>query len=172
MEAILFYLFAVLVVASAVAVVLLRNPVHSAISLIFSFFVMAGIFLLLNAQLMAVIQILVYAGAIMVLFLFVILLLNLQDEELGDRRITFFKVLGLAAVTAAAALLIKLLLGAGKVPVAEVTSFSADDLAKLGTIKNVASSLYSEYLLPFEVCSVLLLTAMVGAVVLAKRKLR
>src|SRR5947207_6994896 len=98
MEAILFYIFAIGTLAGSAMVVFRRNPIHGAVSLVGAFFFLAGIYVLLSAHLIAILQIMVYAGAVMVLFVFVIMLLNLKEEELVEFRFTFWKVVGLAAV--------------------------------------------------------------------------
>src|ERR671932_289216 len=99
-ESILFWILAAGVVLAAVQVVLRRNPVYAAMSLVACFFFLAGIYLLLSAHLIAVVQVLVYAGAVMVLFVFVIMLLNLKDAELGETRITLWKGIGALSVVA------------------------------------------------------------------------
>ncbi|HEY5675213.1 MAG TPA: NADH-quinone oxidoreductase subunit J, partial [Myxococcales bacterium] len=98
MEAALFYIFAVGVLFAGAQVILRRNPIYGALSLVGCFFFLAGIYVLLAAHLIAILQIMVYAGAVMVLFVFVIMLLNLKEEELGEQRLTAWKVIGLAAV--------------------------------------------------------------------------
>lgn len=144
-----------------------KNPLYSALALILSFFFVAGIFVLLVAHLMAVLQILVYAGAIMVLFTFVIMLLNLSRRELGEETKTIAQGLGAGAMIFVA---IKAIL---------VIESSADAVSKrdmdlgagFGTVEAVGEMLFREYLFPFELASVLLLVAIIGAVVLAKRTL-
>src|SRR5216110_1287946 len=101
MEAILFYIFAAGTLAGGALVVLRRNPMYSALNLVGCFFFLAGIYVLLSAHLIAILQIMVYAGAVMVLFVFVIMLLNLKEEELGEMRLTFFKGVGVIAVLTA-----------------------------------------------------------------------
>src|SRR6266513_3288053 len=100
MEAILFYIFAIGTLAGGALVVLRRNPIYGALSLVGCFFFLAGIYVLLSAHLIAILQIMVYAGAVMVLFVFVIMLLNLKEEELGEARWTAWKAIGVAAVVA------------------------------------------------------------------------
>src|SRR3977135_465481 len=98
MESVFFWIFAAGTVFFGAQVVLRRNPVYAAMSLVGAFFFLAGIYVLLSAHLIAILQVMVYAGAVMVLFVFVIMLLNLKDEELGEQRITAWKGIGLAAV--------------------------------------------------------------------------
>ena len=97
-ESILFWILAAGVVIAGVQVVLRRNPVYAAMSLVACFFFLAGIYVLLSAHLIAIVQVMVYAGAVMVLFVFVIMLLNLKDEELGEQRITVWKGIGALSV--------------------------------------------------------------------------
>src|SRR5438105_15835945 len=99
-ESVFFWIFAVLTVLLAAQVVLRRNPVHAAVSLVGAFFFLSGIYLLLAAQLIAILQVMVYAGAVMVLFVFVIMLLNLKEEEVGEQRITLWKGIGALSVVA------------------------------------------------------------------------
>src|SRR3989440_2545967 len=100
MEAILFYIFAIGVLGAGSQVILRRNPIYGALSLVGCFFFLAGIYLLLSAHLIAILQVMVYAGAVMVLFVFVIMLLNLKEEELGEQRITLWKGIGALSVVA------------------------------------------------------------------------
>src|SRR5882724_4127460 len=101
MEAALFYIFAIGTLFAGGQVVLRRNPIYGALSLVGCFFFLAGIYVLLAAHLIAILQVLVYAGAVMVLFVFVIMLLNLKEEELGEQRLTVWKGLGALAVLGA-----------------------------------------------------------------------
>jgi NADH-quinone oxidoreductase subunit J len=168
-ETALFTVLAVVTVITAILVIVQRNPVASAIFLIITLFSLAGIYLLLNAQFIAVIQVLVYAGAIMVLFLFVIMLLNLEKEKKIITRHRLQKVLGIF-------LGIILLAQIGMVfnsVLLEGTkgTFPPEKVAGLGNTQVVARLLFTDYLLPFEITSVLLLVAIIGAIVLAKRQI-
>lgn len=171
MEQVLFYLFAFVAVATALYVVAARNPIHSALSLIGTFFALAGTYVLLGAHLLAVLQILVYAGAIMMLFVFVIMLLNLNDEDFGETRTTPMKIAGAGALAVGGLVLgWRVLRGAGD----DVPAHLAGGIASLpgfGTTEAVGRALYGPYLLPFEVTSLLLLVAIVAAVVIAKAKI-
>ncbi len=161
MEAILFWIFAAALIMSALGVVLFRSPVHSAMSLIGGFFFLAAIYVLLRAHLLAGLQVLVYAGAIMVLFTFVIMLLSLSEEEIGGPRYTAFKAAGMLGA------------GALAVIVAWAVGQGAGHLGgggQVGTFRRVASLLYTHHLVAFEMTGVLLLVAIVGAVVVAKRR--
>ena len=170
-ESILFWIFAAGVLFSGFQVILQRNPVHAAMSLVACFFFLAGIYVLLAAHLIAILQIMVYAGAVMVLFVFVIMLLNLKEEELGRQKLTLWKGIGLASVLAAVGAIsfraLSTLYGgrytdlAGKLVDGNV----------FGSVKAVGRAIYLNSVLPFEVTSLLLLVAVVGAVVVAKGKI-
>src|SRR5512135_1492894 len=163
-ELVLFWIFAIPLMASAAGVIAARNPVHAAMSLVSAFFWLAGIYVLLTAHLLAFLQIIVYAGAIMVLFLFVVMLLSLTDAELGLEKLTALKVVGIVGSAGLLGLVVTAL--AQGTPVG-VKAVSED----FGTVKAVGRILYTQYLLPFEATSVLLLVAIVGAVVVAKEKI-
>ncbi len=167
-EQVLFYVFAVAIVASASAVVFLRNPVGSAMSLVACFFFLAGVYVLLWAHTIAALQVLVYAGAIMVLFLFVIMLLSLTDT--GPLvQLTPSRAAGaLAAVAVFSALIVAL----KKLPdVAPGWTADPSQVARFGTIQYLGEVLYTKWLFPFEAVSLLLLVAIVGAVVVAKPRI-
>ena len=173
-ETILFYVFATGVVFSAAQVVFRRNPVHAALSLVACFFFLAGVYVLLAAHLIAILQIMVYAGAVMVLFVFVIMLLNLKDEELGAARFTAWKGIGLASI--AFAVLAVAWRGFGPLYAGKAGTYT--DLAgrliegnEFGSVKAVGRAIYLNSALPFELTSLLLLVAVVGAVVVAKGKI-
>ncbi len=168
--ALLFYVFAALALVSALGVVTMRNPMYGAIALLTSFLSVAVLFLLRNAEFLAIVQIFVYAGGIMVLFLFVIMLINLH-------RLPELKKFG--AHTPLVALLVVLMVGLfgwmflqthfGP-GLAQPDVFDHVDGQKLGNPQAVAWSLYTRHLLPFEIASVFLLIAMIGAVVLGRRQ--
>jgi NADH-quinone oxidoreductase subunit J len=163
MEPVLFWIFAVLSVLGALLVVVLANPVRGAMSLVGTLFCLAVIFVLLDAHLVAVLEVLVYAGAVMVLFLFVIMLLNLREEELGARRFTVVKTVGFGAVIGVGVMLVAAL-GQRSLSVAKIQP-------EFGTVEQVGRLLLNEYMLAFELTSILLLVAVVGAVMLAKRRI-
>jgi NADH-quinone oxidoreductase subunit J len=170
-EAILFYIFAIGTLGASAQVILRRNPIYGAVSLVGAFFFLAGIYLLLSAQLIAVLQVMVYAGAVMVLFVFVIMLLNLKEEELGEPRMTFWKGAGVLAVIAGTGLVVWKALGPAY-PGAPVTDNAVRMAgAGFGGLKAVGRTLYLASVLPFEVTSLLLLVAVVAAVVVAKGKI-
>ena len=164
-ERILFFVFAVPLVAAALGVLLSRNPVYAAMNLVAAFFFMAGIYVLLTAHLIAFMQVLVYAGAVMVLFLFVIMLLSLGDEHLvpgpSKRAMQWVGVVGALALAGVIAVAISRV---GDGAIANVDG-------AFGTVKAVGRVLFTEYLLPFEATSLLLLVAIVGAVVVAKERI-
>lgn len=167
MEFAFFLVFGIAAVVTAAFVVIARNPINSAIALIGTFLSLAGIYVLLNAHFMAVVQVLVYAGAIMVLFIFVIMLLNMREDELGERRVGFIKILGVVLGLALFGILASVLVD--QTVVAETVS-NQDIAAGWGGIRDVGELLFTKYLLPFEVVSILLLVAIVGAMMIAKRR--
>ena len=168
-ETALFTVLAVVTVITAILVIVQRNPVASAIYLIITLFSLAGVYLLLNAPFIAVIQVLVYAGAIMVLFLFVIMLLNLEKEKRLITRHRLQKVLGVffgIILLGLIGMIFKSVLLEGS-----KGKFPPEKVAALGNTEVVARLLFTDYLLPFEITSVLLLVAIIGAIVLAKRQI-
>jgi NADH-quinone oxidoreductase subunit J len=166
-----FYLFGIIAVASALAFVTRRSPVAAALWLVSTMFSLAAMYVLLDAHFIGVIQVLVYAGAIMVVFLFVIMLLNLgHASEITDARGLGWK---LAAGLVGLALLAQVFaLTRAQVPekLALPENTVANQVAAQGAIVPVAGPMFNQYLLAFEVTSVLLLAAVVGAVVLGKRR--
>jgi NADH-quinone oxidoreductase subunit J len=168
-QAVLFYLFSLVAMIAGFSVITARNPLVSALSLVVCFFFLASDYVLLDAHFVAVVQVLVYAGAIMVLFIFVIMLLNLRDDqmpgpmyEMGRRTFAGMAVAGL--------------LGTGLIAGLERVSanFPTSIPKNYGTIADIGTAVFSpqaSYMLPFEVVSALLTVALVGAVVLAKREI-
>jgi NADH-quinone oxidoreductase subunit J len=165
METAFFFVLAFVAVVSAVLVVLFRNPVYSALSLVTTFFALAGLFVLLHAHFLAAVQVIVYAGAIMVLFLFVIMLLNLGHPEALERPVG--KVRRAVVVVLMAVLVAQLGYLAGQQFGALPTSGEGTLLTD--NIRHIGRLLYTDYLFPFEVVSVILLVALVGVIVLVKR---
>jgi NADH-quinone oxidoreductase subunit J len=163
-ELVMFWVMAVPLIAAAAGVVVARSPVYAAMSLVAAFFFLAGIYVLLAAHLIAFLQIIVYAGAIMVLFLFVIMLLSLSDAELGVERMTAMKWVGLAGGVGVLFLVVRAIADSAA-PGMRVVG------ADYGTVRAVGKILFTQYLLPFEATSVLLLVAIVGAVVVAKQRI-
>ena len=163
---ILFFILAAVALISGGLVVFQRHPLRSALWLIVNFFAVAGVYLLAHAEFIAAIQVIVYAGAIMVLFLFVIMLLNLRQPE-ADPVIPHIGQKLLAVVLAGfTALIMIYAYRHASLP------GGPEIVPGLGNTESIARSLFTDYLLPFEVTSVLLLVAIVGAVVLAKSKLK
>lgn len=156
-----FYFLSFLAILAAILVVISRNPVHSVLYLIITFFCIAGHYVLLNAQFLAVVHVIVYAGAIMVLFLYVIMLLNLNKES-EPHKSTLLKV----TATVCGGLMMIILIGSlkGTEQMAEQSVTSTD----ISLVKNLGKVMFNDFLIPFEVTSVLLLAAMVGAVMLGK----
>lgn len=173
MALLLFYVMAFGAVAGAIGVITAKNPIASVLSLLASFFFLAVIYLLVGYQFMAAIQLLVYAGAIMVLFLFVIMLLNLGQFSRArwvDRDILRKRQLPVALAVAAALFLPGLLaLGGGRAVQAAEPLLAEEGLDH---VPGLAEVMFSKYLLPFEAASVLLLAAAVAVLVLAKRQRR
>ena len=168
-----FYLFGLIAIVSAVAFVTRKSPVSAAMWLVSVMFCLAAMYVMLDAQFIGTMQVLVYAGAIMVVFLFVIMLLNLgHASELADARGLWWK-LG-AGLVGLALLAQTFALSRARLPEAFVLPENAvaNQVAKDGAIAPLAGPLFHEFLLAFEVTSVLLLAAVVGAVVLGKRKER
>ncbi len=164
MGAVVFYVLAGAMVASAVMTITRRNAVHSAVFLVFSFLCLAGIFVTLEAEFLAAVQVLVYAGGIMVLFLFVVMLVNLDGSD-GPSR-TWKAALGSLFVVGLVLMLMSTAVDWHPPSVPEAPSFRAGG----GNLQAVGDLLYRDYLLPFEVASLLLLVAMMGAVILALRR--
>jgi NADH-quinone oxidoreductase subunit J len=158
-----FYFLSFFAILCAIMVVFSKNPIHSVLYLILTFFSIAGHYILLDAQFLAAVHVIVYAGAIMVLFLYVIMLLNL-NEETEPQKSNLLKI----SATICSGLLLVLLVGALKgsenIPVAQASA------GEIGTVKNLGKIMFNEFLLPFEVTSLLLLAAMVGAVMLGKNR--
>jgi len=163
---ILFFILAAVALISGVLVVFQVHPLRSALWLIVNFFAVAGIYLLAHAEFIAAIQVIVYAGAIMVLFLFVIMLLNLRHPEEAPKQPHIGqKFLGIVLAGFTALLLIY---GFSRATLPPGQALPPG----LGNTESIARSLFTDYLLPFEVTSILLLVAIVGAVVLAKTRLK
>jgi len=157
----LFFFLSTIAIFSAIMVLLSKKPIHGVLYLTLTFFTLAGHYILLNAQFLAVVHIIVYAGAIMVLFLFTVMLLNLNIK--GEfQKSTLMKFV--AAI--AGGMLFLVLIGTLKS--FDVATVGNPELTQIGLVKNLGKTLYSEYLMPFELSSILFLSAMVGAVMLGK----
>jgi len=156
----LFYFLSFLAVLSAILVVFSKSPVHSVLYLIITFFCIGGHYVLLNAQFLAVVHIIVYAGAIMVLFLYVLMLLNLNKESEPHKS----NLLKVVAVIIGGLMLI-VLVGSLKGTEQMVIQQTSD----IGMVKNLGKVMFTDFLLPFEIVSILLLASMVGAVMIGKK---
>ena len=168
-DTILFYIFAVLVLGGGILTITRRSAVHSAISLIVSLLGVAGLYLLQQAEFLFAVQIVLYVGGIMVLFLFVIMLVNLDDQA-KLRQFNKQWVVALVAVGLVGAQLGWFLYtGKDSFRIADVVSPGTP--AGMGNVEQVAESLFTTYLLPFEIASILLLVAVVGSVVMAKKRI-
>jgi NADH-quinone oxidoreductase subunit J len=161
----IFLTLAVFSVITALLMVFTKNPVHSVIYLILTFFAIAGQYILLNAQFLAVVHIIVYAGAIMVLFLFVLMLLNLNS----DTEPTQSRMWKLAAGVASGMLLVTLV-GALRSSIQVNVPETAD--GSVGLVENLGKALFTDFVVPFEIAGILFLAAMVGAVLVGKRDLK
>ena len=165
METFIFFYFASIIVVTAGLVVAMKNPVYSVLSLLVMFFHVAGLFVTLHAEFLAIIQILVYAGAILVLYLFVVMLLNLKREEYFHNQLVVGLFLGCVLFAESVLLVLK-----GETTLGQ-NLVSVDTTVELthGNTESIGELLYSTYLFPFEVASLILLVAMVGAVILTKK---
>ena len=163
MGTVIFFILAAAVLASALGVIVSRNPVRSALCLVITLFNLAVLFILLDAHLVGALQVVVYAGAIVVLFLFVIMLLNLQTDPHDEGRPLQRAVASLAAFV----VLMSMMVGVWRGVTPEQTDILPDGF---GTTVAVSDRLFTHFLLPFEITSILLLVAVVGAVVLARRR--
>ena len=175
MEAFFFWLFGGCAVLTAFFVVFppfpgARAPIHSAIAMVACFFCVAAIYALLSAHLLAILQVLVYAGAIMVLFIFVIMLLNIEQDEKEELQIKFMKVVGGALAFSTTFGIVTHLRDPDLLaPVSAQLVETLEDPANYGNLKEIGKLLFNKYLLPFELTSILLLVAIIGAVIVAKR---
>lgn len=169
MPAILFYAFALLTVGGALLVIVQPNAIGAAMALVASFFGIAALFVLLEAHFIAVMQILLYAGAIMVFFIFVIMLLNLEPKQLRWRTITGSRLIGGSAAIYLVGILLVGILQARHLPIGAAPGGGAEPV--IGTIEAVGTLLLTTYVVPFEVTSLLLLVAIIGAVVMGKKAL-
>ena len=160
----LFYFIAFLTIISALFVVLNRNPVYSAVMLVFCFFSLAALYVLLEAYFVAVLEVIVYAGAIMVLFLFVIMLINVGKEIAATSIIVKAKVLPFVLVVLFSLNIILLILWRNE------GLHQSNTISSVGSITAIGQALFTKYLLTFEIASLLLLVAIIGTVYLAKKR--
>jgi len=161
---VLFWVLSVMALFSALMVITSKNPMHSVIWLIIVFFAISGHYLLLNAQFLAIVNIIVYAGAIMVLFLYVLMLMDLKKETEPPKN----RWLKLAGAVAGGSLLLVLIAALKKADIAN--QIAETRTGDIGLIENLGKVLFSDYVVPFEISSILFLSAMVGAVVIGKKE--
>jgi NADH-quinone oxidoreductase subunit J len=159
---ILFWFLTALALVAAIGVVSSKNPIFSVLWLIIVFFAISGHYILMNAQFLAIVNIIVYAGAIMVLFLFVIMLMNLNAEAEPVKNV----YMKMAGVISGMSLLIVLVAALSH---SDVQNTVVRPGTSVGLIKNLGKALFTQYVVPFEIASVLFLSAMVGAIVLGKK---
>jgi len=159
----IFFFLSILALYSALMVLMSKKPIHSVLYLTLTFFAIAGHYILLNAQFLAVVHVIVYAGAIMVLFLFTVMLLNLNKEEVSPKPL-WIKIVVIIAGGTLMIVLIGIFRGY------DIAVQTDPFLTQIGLVKNLGRVLYKDYLLPFELSSILFLTAMVGAVLLGKKE--
>jgi len=164
MELLFFYYFALIIAGSSLLVVAFRNPIYSALALLIMFFHVAGLYVTLHAEFLAAVQVIVYAGAILVLYLFVVMLLNLKQDDRYHRQWPMAAVVG--ATLAVEAVMLTWLKGRTPPPMPPSQGSAVEGL---GNTEALGDVLYSTYLFPFEVASLILLVAMIGAIVLAKK---
>ena len=164
MATFVFFYFATIIVVTAGLVIAVKNPINSALALLVMFFHVAGLFVTLNAEFIAIIQILVYAGAILVLYLFVVMLLNLKREEHFHSQLIVGLFLGCVLFAESVLLVMK-----GQTTIGENLAANVTIDPTQGNTEAIGEMLFSTYLFPFEVASLILLVAMVGAVILTKK---
>jgi len=164
MEQLFFYGLAIVAIISATVTIVARNAMYSVLSLVVTFFAMAGLYLLLSAEFVAIVHIIVYAGAIMVLFLFVVMMLNLNNVNSFVSNSPASKYLAGLAGLAMAGILGYAVIASPLPPAA------TNAAAEIGSVKVLGKMLFNEYLLPFELISVLLIATMVGVIVLTKKE--
>lgn len=162
---ILFWFLSALALFSALMMVVSKNPVHSVLWLIVVFFAISGHYILLNAQFLAIVNLIVYAGAIMVLFLFVIMLMNLNSSTEPQRN-SLLKLAGVVAGCLLLTVMISAVRSANEITNSQAIMNEGD----IGLIENLGKVLFTQYVVPFEISSVLFLSAMVGAVVIGKKE--
>ena len=167
MEALLFWLLAVIALIAAASMIIQRNPVHSALFLIITLLSLAGLFLLLSAYFLAVIQVIVYAGAIMVLFLFVIMLLDIRRIEVAPSRVKLQKSLG---ILLGVIFLLETLLILRSGVISDMAAVAPPPPPDFGTAVALGRALFASYFFPLQLAAVLLFIALIGAVVLSKRR--
>tara|TARA_E500000331_G_scaffold157298_2_gene152583 strand:+ start:281 stop:793 length:513 start_codon:yes stop_codon:yes gene_type:complete len=166
---IIFYIFAALSILGGLGVLFLRNPIHCALSLVGTFFCLGSIYVMLNAEFVAVIQVLVYAGAIMVLFLFVLMLLSSKTSDQNTNKWPIGKILA-GLLSFGIFLKIASLFSMGDLQLGPKGAYPLEVVEEVGSISLIGRLLFTDYILSFEIIAILLLVAVIGAVVIAKRR--
>lgn len=166
---IIFYIFAALSILGGLGVLLLRNPIHCALSLVGTFFCLGSIYVMLNAEFVAVIQVLVYAGAIMVLFLFVLMLLSSKTSDQNTNKWPIGKILA-GLLSFGIFVKIASLFSMGDLQLGPKGAYPLEVVEEVGSISLIGRLLFTDYILSFEIIAILLLVAVIGAVVIAKRR--
>ncbi|OYU54325.1 MAG: NADH-quinone oxidoreductase subunit J [Chitinophagaceae bacterium BSSC1] len=162
---ILFFFLSALALFSAIMVLISKNPIHSVLWLVAVFFAISGHYILLNAQFLAIVNMIVYAGAIMVLFLFVVMLMNLNSETEPQKNL-WMKLAGVISGGCFLMVFVSLVRQATDLHAKKAMTSTGD----IGLIKNLGKLLFSDYVVPFEITSVLFLSAMIGAIVIGKKE--
>lgn len=163
MAKLLFFYFSGVIIGSSILVITLRNSIYSALSLLVTFIHIAGLYVLLNAEFIAAIQVIVYAGAILILYLFVVMLFNIKAGESYQQQVVVGVMVGLVVLAEAIYIVSRSVFGKGIPPAAQSLH------APMGNTEAIGQMLYTQYLFPFEVASLILLVAMIGAIMLAKK---
>ena len=166
---IIFYIFAALSILGGLGVLFLRNPIHCALSLVGTFFCLGSIYVMLNAEFVAVIQVLVYAGAIMVLFLFVLMLLSSKTSDQNTNKWPIGKILA-GLLSFGIFVKIASLFSMGDLQLGPKGAYPLEVVKEVGSISLIGRLLFTDYILSFEIIAILLLVAVIGAVVIAKRR--
>ena len=167
METLFFLIITLVAIVSAIMVITCKNPINSALSLIMTFFCLATYYVMLDAPFMAAVQVMVYAGAIMVLMVFTIMLLNIRVDasKKHSHKVLFGMIIGFFTLVNAIFIIIK---SSAALPTGP---YSGEMIKRIGHTELVGREIFTSFLLPFEITSILLLVAIVGAVILAKKKI-
>lgn len=161
-----FWVLSIMTIFFAVGVIMSRSPINSVLFLILTFFTISAHYVMMNAQFLAIVNVIVYAGAIMVLFLFVVMLMNLNSDTEPQKN---FLVQFAAVISGGVLLLVLVAALKSSFTGLEASHIDYTQISEIGLIKNLGNTLFTDYVFPFEIASVLFLSAMIGAVVLGKR---
>jgi NADH-quinone oxidoreductase subunit J len=168
LQEIIFGYHAIVITLLSILVVTRKNPVHSILFMLVLFFHIASMYLFLNAEFIAALQIIVYAGAILVLFLFVVFLLNIREEVATEKSVLQWP----GAIVLSGAIFVTIALSLCGMQVGPMQKYSIEYIQEVSHIKAVGTLLFTKYLFPFEVASIILLVAMIGSITLAKKNLK